>query len=217
MFVKEGEIMGGLNNIGSNYQVSSPNERISIRRAGTGNNGYEEKLNIPPSENTKEYAKLFVGDTVKQLEKLGLLDNADGTVKVKLNQQSENIVTEKSKKRAGLEECETCANRKYQDGSDEMVSFKSATHVAPEAAASAVRSHEGEHVSNAYKKASEGGGEVINASVSIHTAICPECGRVYVSGGTTTTNIRYNADKYASNAKEQDASVVPGRDVDTVV
>jgi hypothetical protein len=23
--------------------------------------------------------------------------------------------------------------------------------------------------------------------VQIHTAICPECGRIYISGGTTTT------------------------------
>ena len=33
--------------------------------------------------------------------------------------------------------CQTCANRKYQDGSDENVSFKSATNIAPEAAAAA--------------------------------------------------------------------------------
>ena len=32
-------------------------------------------------------------------------------------------------------ECETCKNRKYQDGSDEMVSFKSAAHISPEASA----------------------------------------------------------------------------------
>ena len=47
-------------------------------------------------------------------------------------------------------ECETCSNRKYQDGSDEMVSFKSAAHISPEASASRVRAHEQEHVSNAY-------------------------------------------------------------------
>ena len=52
-------------------------------------------------------------------------------------------------------ECETCKNRKYQDGSDEMVSFKSATHISPQSAASAVRSHEQEHVANAYKKAAQ--------------------------------------------------------------
>ena len=55
-------------------------------------------------------------------------------------------------------ECETCKNRKYQDGSDEMVSFKSAAHISPEASASRVRAHEQEHVSNAYKKAAQGNG-----------------------------------------------------------
>ena len=49
-------------------------------------------------------------------------------------------------------ECETCSNRKYQDGSDEMVSFKSAAHISPEASATKVRAHEQEHVSNAYEK-----------------------------------------------------------------
>ena len=95
-------------------------------------------------------------------------------------------------------ECQTCKNRKYQDGSDEMVSFKSASHIAPEAAASRVRGHEGEHVSNAYKKAFQEGGKVVSVGVSLHTAVCPECGRTYVSGGTTNTVIstpRENTDK----------------------
>lgn len=87
--------------------------------------------------------------------------------------------------------CETCKNRKYQDGSDEMVSFKSPTRISPESAASAVRAHEQEHVSNAYKKAARGNGEVVSASVAIHTSICPECGRSYISGGTTSTQIKY--------------------------
>ena len=112
--------------------------------------------------------------------------------------------------------CEACANRKYQDGSDEMVSFKSATHISPEAAATAVRAHEGEHVSNAYDKAEKNDGKVLRASVAIHTSICPECGRTYVSGGTTTTSIRYNNDEYSKNAKEQDATFVPGKDVDAL-
>lgn len=84
-------------------------------------------------------------------------------------------------------ECQTCANRSYQDGSnDPGVSFKTPTKVAPGAAASAVRAHEAEHVSrNASKAESEG----MNAhsTVSIHTAICPECGKTFVSGGTTRT------------------------------
>ena len=122
------------------------------------------------------------------------------------------FTSEKAAKRAGVIECETCASRKYQDGSDEEVSFKSAQHVSPEAAASRVRGHEQEHVSNAYDKAKEKGGKVLNASVAIHTAICPECGRTYVSGGTTTTQIKYpNEDNpYQKNRKEADALSLAG-------
>lgn len=43
------------------------------------------------------------------------------------------------------EECQTCKERKYQDGSD-APGFKTSTGVAPEMAASAVRGHEQEHV-----------------------------------------------------------------------
>ena len=92
-------------------------------------------------------------------------------------------------------ECETCKNRKYQDGSDEMVSFKAAAHISPQAAGAAVRGHEQEHVSNAYKKAAANNGKVLRASVSIHTSICPECGRSYVSGGTKNTG-RFQIQRY---------------------
>lgn len=88
-------------------------------------------------------------------------------------------------------ECETCKNRKYVDGSDEMVSFKSPTHVSPQSSGVAVRSHEQEHVRNAYSKAATNNGKVLSASVTIRTSICPECGRSYVSGGTTRTQIKY--------------------------
>ncbi len=129
------------------------------------------------------------------------------------------FTSEKAAKRAGVIECETCANRKYQDGSDEQVSFKSAQHVAPEAAAARVRGHEQEHVSNAYDKAKEDGGKVLNASVAIHTAICPECGKTYVSGGTTTTQIKYpNEDNpYQNNRKAADASLLTGMNFDAGV
>lgn len=105
-------------------------------------------------------------------------------------------------------ECETCKNRKYQDGSDEMVSYKAPTHISPEAAASSVRSHEQEHVNNAYKDAAQNNGKVISCNVSIKTSICPECGRSYVSGGTTSTQIRYyNEDNpYQKDLKSSDAA-----------
>ena len=118
---------------------------------------------------------------------------------------------ESTEKQAGRKsspaECETCKNRKYQDGSDEMVSFKAAAHISPNAAASRVRSHEQEHVSNAYKDAAQNNGKVVRASVAIHTAICPECGRTYVSGGTTSTQIKYfNEDNpYQKDLKSSDA------------
>lgn len=118
-------------------------------------------------------------------------------------------------RKSSPEECETCKNRTYQDGSNEMVSFKSPSHISPEAAGAAVRAHEGEHVSNAYKKAAEGDGKVLRASVSIHTSTCPECGRVYVSGGDTTTQIKYSDEKnpYQQNAKSQDQAALAGANV----
>lgn len=130
---------------------------------------------------------------------------------------------EEWKKRAGLEdpteECQTCKRRKYQDGSDEMVSFKTPQHISPENAASAVRAHEQEHVSNAYKKAATKNGKVISASVSIHTAVCPECGRTYVSGGTTHTQIKYyNEDNpYQQDLKKGDWTKYAGMNLDYAV
>ncbi len=105
-------------------------------------------------------------------------------------------------------ECETCKNRKYQDGSDENVSYKAATHISPQAAASAVRAHEGEHVSNAYVKAAQKGGKVLSVGVSIHTAVCPECGRVYVSGGETSEAI--SVPKNGGNPYEKQKKAVHG-------
>ena len=116
-------------------------------------------------------------------------------------------------------ECQTCRERKYQDGSNEAVSFKSAAHIAPEAAASTVRAHEGEHVSNAFSKASQGNGKVVSASVSLHTAVCPECGRTYVSGGTTRTTIRYNneSNPYQQNKKSADSLATSGANIDYAI
>lgn len=113
--------------------------------------------------------------------------------------------------------CETCENRKYQDGSNEHdVSFKSASKVAPEAAASAVRSHEQMHVTNAYQKAEKDNGKVVSANVTIHTSICPECGKTYVSGGTTRTTIKYsNEDNpYQKNLKNLQGGFLRGMNLD---
>lgn len=125
--------------------------------------------------------------------------------------------TSVSGRKSSPEECETCKNRKYQDGSGEMVSFKSAAHISPQASASRVMAHEQEHVANAYKKASTGNGKVISASVSLKTAVCPECGRSYVAGGETSTQIKYYNEKnpYQQDKKTQDSLGYTGMNVDT--
>lgn len=88
-------------------------------------------------------------------------------------------------------QCQTCKERKYQDGSnDPGVSFKTPTNIAPEQAASAVRGHEQEHVVREQAKAQRENREIVSQSVTYHTAICPECGKVYISGGTTRTSSR---------------------------
>ena len=92
-------------------------------------------------------------------------------------------------------ECETCANRKYQDGSHENdVSFKTPSHISPSIAATVVLGHEHEHVANAYEKERNGEGEVKRVSVTLHNDICPECGRVFVAGGVTHTQMKYHHD-----------------------
>lgn len=122
-------------------------------------------------------------------------------------------------RKADGRECQTCKNRKYRDGSDEMVSFKTAQHISPGAAAARVRAHEQEHVSNAYTDAAQNNGKVIQASVSIHMAVCPECGRSYVSGGTTNTQIKYyNEDNpYQKDLKAADYEKYVGMNADYAV
>ena len=95
-------------------------------------------------------------------------------------------------------ECQTCEERKYQDGSDDMgVSFQTPTNIKPEQAASAVRGHEMEHVYREQAKADREGRKVVSQNVTMHTEICPECGKSYVSGGTTRTVTKADTDNAA--------------------
>lgn len=81
--------------------------------------------------------------------------------------------------------CQTCAERTYQDGSDDMgVSFKNGGHISPNVSASVVAGHEQEHASRAQDEAREEGQEA-NVKVRLSMAQCPECGRMYISGGVT--------------------------------
>jgi hypothetical protein len=95
---------------------------------------------------------------------------------------------EKKLKAIGIIECVTCAERRYVDGSnDGSVSFKTPGKISPEASAAVVMSHEMEHVSNEKASAAAEDREIISQSVTLQSAICPECGKSYVSGGTTRT------------------------------
>ena len=100
------------------------------------------------------------------------------------------------KRRFDSYECKTCENRKYQDGSDDSgVSFQTPTKIDPKSAAAQVRGHEQEHVVRNQAKAERDGDEIVSQNVVLHTGICEECGKVYISGGTTTTTIKRNAEQ----------------------
>lgn len=119
---------------------------------------------------------------------------------------------------AKTEECETCNNRKYKDGSDEMVSFKSPSKIAPEQSYAAVMGHEREHVANAVAEGSEKNKELVSVSVSLKTEVCPECGQPYVAGGTTNTVMKtYKDDPYSQSRKIQEQESLAGQVVDYAV
>lgn len=112
-------------------------------------------------------------------------------------------------------ECQTCKNRKYVDGSnDSDVSFKTPTHISPASSHAMVSAHEQEHVANAYSSASEKGGRVVYASVSLKMAVCPECHTPYVAGGVTRSQIKYDtANPYENNRKSLEGSLIKGMNV----
>ncbi len=103
-----------------------------------------------------------------------------------------NTASSQSEKgRFDRNECQTCKNRRYQDGSnDPGVSFKTPGKIDPSVSQSRVRAHEYEHVFRERSKALREGREVVSQSVMLQTGICPECGRAYISGGTTRTVTR---------------------------
>jgi ribosomal protein L32 len=87
-----------------------------------------------------------------------------------------------------IEECQTCKNRKYVDKSnDPSVSYQTPQRISPGQSGAKVMAHEREHVANEQAKAEREERRVVSQTVSLSTSICPECGRVYVSGGVTRT------------------------------
>jgi len=92
--------------------------------------------------------------------------------------------------------CETCANRRYVDDSDDMsVSFQTPTNIHPSIAAVKVASHEQEHVRNEQANAERNDRTITHQSVTFQYAVCPDCGRFYVAGGTTRTQSVGNSEE----------------------
>ena len=95
-------------------------------------------------------------------------------------------------------QCQSCQERKYQDGSDDpSVSFQTPTRIDPAVVESQVRAHVMEHVGHEQARAEAEDKKVISQSVTLHTGICEECGRIYISGGTTKTVTKEDPQKQA--------------------
>lgn len=117
---------------------------------------------------------------------------------------SQKVGAESAQEAIESGKCQTCEKRKYQDGSDDMgVSFQTPTRIAPEQVAAAVRGHENEHVVRERAKAQQEDRKVVSQSVTLHTDICPECGKVYISGGTTRTVTAANKKSDPAGQAEQ--------------
>jgi hypothetical protein len=134
----------------------------------------EVNMSIAINNNSYDYSSINLKG--RELETTAKVDNsAIGEFAQKIDQ-------------TGKVECQTCSDRKYQDiSNDPGVSFKTPSKIAPGNAGAAVMSHEQEHVRNEAAKAAKENRRIVSQSVTIQTSICPECGKSYVSGGTTRT------------------------------
>lgn len=155
------------------------NETATLKRQISAT---EQKLNLLDAKSA-EYQKLQSKlETYKV--KLENLEKSDETEQDGLSD------SERKRKFDSLDngECQTCKNRRYVDVSnDSSVSFQTPTRVAPAAAGAAVRAHENQHVAHNQEAADRNGQKVVYQTVTIKTAICPECGKTYVAGGVTKT------------------------------
>ena len=156
-----------------------------------------------------DYSKLYNSSHVNKT----IDNNISANISASKNSVEEltKIYGEKKLKQMGVIECATCANRTYVDGSDDPgVSFKTPGKIDPASSAVVVMGHEQEHVSNNKAEAESKGREVVQSSVSLTNAICPECGRVYVAGGTTRTVTKAKND----NGYGVDANLLKGIKLD---
>ncbi len=161
----------------------------------TGTNIQRKLTELKKQREEFESAKNKVTDKNALSNKIAALDRRISNLESRLEKLNEENG-----------ECQTCKNRKYQDGSDDPgVSFKTASKIAPEAAASAVRGHEMEHVYRNQAKAEREGREVVSQTVTLKTGICPECGKPYIAGGETRTVTKAKNEPDFSVGTETDA------------
>lgn len=163
---------------------------IYLNNDGAAQPGAEETNHLPGQEKAGEF---FPGES--------------GNTKEAGSEEEERKVGETPSAQEVAEEgeCQTCKRRKYQDGSDDPgVSFKTATRVDPRMVQSAVRGHENEHVVRERAKALQEDRRVVSQYVTYHNAICPECGKVYLAGGTTRTVTVNQPEPFTPAEEEKD-------------
>ena len=57
--------------------------------------------------------------------------------------------------------------------------------------------------------------KLVSSTVTLKMGVCPECGRTYVAGGLTKTQIRYTeSNPYEKNRKQLEGSVLAGANID---
>jgi len=131
----------------------------------------------------------------------GVLGAPDGSVP---------SVTNKTAGLDGLKppgECKACKSRRYVDQSDDpSVSFQTPSKINSSMSAAAVSSHEQEHVRNERGNAMREGREITHQSVTLTYDTCPECGKSYVSGGTTRITSIGKPDGAQANDGQSDDS-----------
>ncbi len=138
-------------------------------------------------------------NNLKYLENNKLVNNT--TIQNAVENKTEAGIQKKETTKVG--DCETCANRTYQDGStDSGVSFKTPTRLTPQQASSAVIGHEKEHYTREAAQAKSENKDVLVNSIRLQSSICPDCGRAYISGGETTTVTRTRKNDSPSPLKE---------------
>ena len=177
-----GMYTGGYSSGGSRKQLENDLTRLKKQR-----DDYEQQSHLDPNAGI-EGKIAGLEDRIKNLQQ-------------RLDKLKSEEATEEN------EECETCANRRYQDGSDDPgVSFKMAGKIDSASAESVVRGHEYEHVYRNQAKAAREGKEVVYQNVVIKHGICPECGDPFVAGGQTTTVTKAKSDERFSVGMKDDES-----------